>query len=133
MSFSGGVFACGEDIRALRLKSKLFDLQAGYANPAPRLCRRRDGENPLPLCQYKRTPQWVSFYIGAEGGIRFSRELRARSSAVQTRRLEEFAIPLPLRIPIYEKEAQTEPQGFGLDFFWRRGRDSNPRVVLSTN
>ena len=28
-----GVFACGEDTHDLRLKSKLFDLQAGYANP----------------------------------------------------------------------------------------------------
>ena len=29
-------FACGEDTHALRLTSKLVDLQAGYANPIPR-------------------------------------------------------------------------------------------------
>ena len=29
-----------------------------------------------------------------------------------------------VRIPLNKKEAQTKPQGGGLDFFWRRLRDS---------
>ena len=30
-----GIFAFGEDTHSLRLKSELFDLRSGYANPAP--------------------------------------------------------------------------------------------------
>ena len=30
----GGVFTIGEDTLTLRLKSELFDLRVGYANPA---------------------------------------------------------------------------------------------------
>ena len=34
------VFTCGEDTHSLRLKSKLFDLQSGYAHPLLRLAQQ---------------------------------------------------------------------------------------------
>ena len=38
MRLGRGVFVFGEDTHTLRLKSELFDLRVGYANPILRLC-----------------------------------------------------------------------------------------------
>ena len=63
----GGVFTTGEDTLSLRLKSKLFDLRVGYANPQHTKCAVFEDR---PRGNKKGHPQGVSFFIGAEGGIR---------------------------------------------------------------
>jgi hypothetical protein len=47
-----GVFTFGEDTRTLRLKSELFDLRVGYANPILRLGESQRGvREPLTVAK----------------------------------------------------------------------------------
>ena len=66
-----GVFVFDEDTHALCLKSKLFDLRVGYANPILRLGESQRGvREPLTVAKNKGHSQGVSLFFGAGRGIR---------------------------------------------------------------
>ena len=59
-----GVFTSGEDTHTLRLKSELFDLRVGYANPILRLEESQRGvREPLTVAKNKGHPQGVSLFF----------------------------------------------------------------------
>ena len=61
-----GVFVFDEDTHTLRLKSKLFDLRVGYANPILRLGESQRGvREPLTVAKNKGHPHGVSLFFGA--------------------------------------------------------------------
>ena len=65
-----GVFTIGEDTHTLRLKSELFDLRVGYANPILRLGESQRGvREPLTVAKI-RTPTRSVLIFGAGRGIR---------------------------------------------------------------
>ena len=71
MRLGRGVFTIGEDTHTLRLKSELFDLRVGYANPILRLGESQRGvREPLTVAKNKGHPQGVSLFFGAGRGIR---------------------------------------------------------------
>ena len=56
---SEGVFVFDEDTHTLRLKSELFDLRVGYANPILRLGESQRGvREPLTVAKNKGHPRW---------------------------------------------------------------------------
>ena len=58
------VFTKGEDTHPLRLKSELFDLRVGYANPILRLGESQRGvREPLTVAKNKGHPQGVSLFF----------------------------------------------------------------------
>ena len=70
-----GIFTKGEDTRTLRLKSELFDLRVGYANPILRLEESQRGVRILSYqCQRnKKQPSFLGSVVllfGAGRGIR---------------------------------------------------------------
>ena len=71
MRLGRGVFVFDEDTHPLRLKSELFDLRVGYANPILRLEEsQRDVREPLTVAKNKGHPHGVSLFFGAGRGIR---------------------------------------------------------------
>ena len=65
-----GVFTSGEDTHTLRLKSELFDLRVGYANPILRLRESQRGvREPLTVAKNKDTRKGCPYFLAQEEGF----------------------------------------------------------------
>ena len=67
----GGVFTKGEDTHTLRLKSELFDLRVGYANPILRLGESQRGFRILSYLRrkIKDTHTECPYFLAQEEGF----------------------------------------------------------------
>ena len=61
-----GVFAGGEDTHSLRLKSELFDLRSGYANPARSASCDSESSIPQPKERKRDHRMMVGIFAGGE-------------------------------------------------------------------
>ena len=131
-----GVFTFGEDTHTLRLKSELFDLRVGYANPTLRLGESQRGVRILSYRSKRNKKTTELLGLGCPFIWRRKRDsILARTTRSvflgRGRPLEVRSIPIPLRIPHCKKRNlnQTARVRFRLLLAQREGFEPSCGVI----